>query len=114
MFGLTERNLSGSKPASLLRLPEVEFTSGEPLVIKTDEQWKVSDKEILGWNRVDFDDSGRVAVKWLGLAGTKAWGHVRTAEDRRLPARWLRKEFTNHKSIKRATVYYAGPLTGGR
>jgi alpha-L-rhamnosidase len=42
-------------------------------------------------------------AKWVGLDG-----EVVTNESRRLPARWLRKEFAAPKEIKRATVCFSG------
>jgi len=36
------------------------------------------------------------------------WGETRVSEDRRQPARWLRKEFAVEKKIARATVYFSG------
>jgi len=36
------------------------------------------------------------------------WKEVSTPEDRRLPARWLRKEFVAEKKVQRATAYLCG------
>ena len=109
VFGLTGRNTgTNAKPAGVVGLLEIEFAAGEPLIIATDDQWKVSDQEIPGWNKLDFDDSAWVPAKVLGPAGMKPWGNTRTAEERRLPARWLRKEFSVEKKIQRATVCYSG------
>ena len=36
------------------------------------------------------------------------WGDVRAPESRRLPARYVRKEFTSDKQVRRATVSYSG------
>ena len=44
----------------------------------------------------------------LGPVGMQPWGAVRTAEDRRLPGRWLRKEFAVEKKVARATAYFCG------
>ena len=49
-----------------------------------------------------------VAAKVLGPVGMQPWGNVRISESRRQPARWLRKEFTVEKKIKRATVSFSG------
>ncbi len=57
---------------------------------------------------VNFDDSSWVAARKLGPAGMEPWGPVRTSESRRLPARWLRKEFVVDKGVRRATVYLSG------
>ncbi len=108
VFGLTGRNTGTNKPAGVIASLTIEFTEGEPLVIRTDEQWKVSPTEEPGWNTLAFDDSKWVAAKVLGPAGMSPWGETRTAESRRQPARWRRKEFSVEKKIHRATVSYAG------
>ena len=83
--------------------------SGEPIIIPTDEQWKVSDTRGSGWNELDFDDSNWVAARKLGPAGMEPWGPVRTSESRRLPARWLRKEFVVDKAIQARDGLFLGP-----
>lgn len=109
VFGLTGVNRgTNAKPAGVVGLLEIEFKDGTRIVIPTDEQWKVSDREIEGWNKPNFDDSSWVHAKNLGPVGMEPWGNVRTAEDRRLPARWLRKEFALDKDVSRAVVYYSG------
>ncbi|HTY89497.1 MAG TPA: family 78 glycoside hydrolase catalytic domain [Candidatus Acidoferrum sp.] len=96
------------KPAGVIARLTVEFENGETLIIPTDEQWKVSDKETNGWTGTGFDDSNWIAATNLGPVGMEPWGNVRTAESRRQPARWLRREFTAGKKIQRATVSFAG------
>ncbi len=108
VFGLTGRNLGTNKPAGVVGLLTVEFTSGEPLVIQTDASWKGSSREEEGWNTLGFDDSKWVAPKILGPVGMPPWGEVRIAEDRRLAGRWLRNEFEVEKKVSRATVYFSG------
>jgi alpha-L-rhamnosidase len=109
VFGLTGRNVGPDpKPAGVVGLIEIEFTDGERLVVATDEQWKVSNHETAGWNTLAFDDSSWVAAKKLGPVGMQPWGEVQCGDDRRLPARWLRKEFTVEKKIRRATVSFSG------
>ena len=99
---------TNAKPAGIVGLLEIEFLTGEPMIIATDEQWKVSDREVPKWNEPGFDDSAWVAAKKIGPVGMPPWGHVRTAESRRQPARWLRKEFVTDKRIKRATLSASG------
>jgi alpha-L-rhamnosidase len=99
---------TNAKPAGIVGLLEIEFTTGEPMIITTDEQWKVSNREIPKWNEPGFDDSAWVAAKKLGPVGMPPWGNVRTAESRRQPARWLRKELVADKRIKRATLSASG------
>ena len=97
-----------SKPAGVVGLLTVEFEHGPPLVIPTDGQWKVSDSNPTNWNMPDFDDSKWSSAKVLGTVGMEPWGKVRVSESRRLPARWLRKEFLVEKKVSRATVSFSG------
>jgi len=109
VFGLVGRNTgTNDNPAGIIGSLTVEFESGEPLVVRTDESWKVTKEFQPGWNKLGFDDSRWATPKILGPAGMAPWGETRTAEERRFPARWLRKEFAVEKKIKRATVYYSG------
>jgi alpha-L-rhamnosidase len=96
-------------PAGIVGTLTIEFDHGPPLVIRTDDTWKASDKEQPDWNtNPNFDDSQWQAAKITGPVGMEPWGEVRAPEDRRLPARYLRKEFTSNKQIRRATVSYSG------
>ena len=96
-------------PAGIVGVLTVEFDRGEPLVIMTDESWLSSDKEVPGWNTdPNFDDSKWLPARVTGPVGMEPWGDVRAPESRRLPARWLRKEFTSDKQVRRATVSYSG------
>ncbi len=96
-------------PAGIVGTLTIDFDRGEPLVIRTDDTWKASDKEQPDWNTdPDFDDSNWKAAQVTGPVGMKPWGDVRAPEDRRLPARYLRKEFTSDKKVRHATVSYSG------
>ena len=109
LFGLTGRNEgTNDNPAGVVGKLTVEFTEGEPLVIQTDEKWKVSKNLEDGWNNVGFDDSKWVAAKVLGPAGMNPWDETRVPEDRRQPARYLRKDFSVEKKIAHATVSFSG------
>jgi alpha-L-rhamnosidase len=107
VFGFTGYNRT-RKPAGIVGLLTIEFDRGEPIVIPTDESWKVSDREIDGWNKAGFDDSNWVAAKKLGPIGMEPWGNVRVSESRVQPARYLRKEFSIGKTVSSATVYFSG------
>jgi alpha-L-rhamnosidase len=101
-------SVSNKNPAAIIGKLTVEFTEGEPLVISTDEKWKTSQNADAGWNSADFDDSKWIPAKKLGPAEMAPWGSPRTAESRRLPARYFRKAFTTEKKITRATVSMCG------
>jgi alpha-L-rhamnosidase len=109
LFGLTGRNEgTNENPAGVIGRLTIEFTDGKPLVIQTDDKWKVSKKPEDGWNTAGFDDSKWVAAKILGPAGMEPWGETRVPESRRQPARYLRKDFSVEKKIARATVSFCG------
>ncbi len=109
LFGLTgTRNGKGGNPAGVVALLTIEFTEGEPLVIQTDDKWKMSNSPEDGWNTIGFDDSKWSTPKILGPAGMQPWGETRVPEDRRLAARYLRKDFSVEKKIARATVSFSG------
>ena len=109
LFGLTgTHNGKGGNPAGVVALLTIEFTEGEPLIIQTDEKWKMSGSPEDGWNTIGFDDSKWGTPKILGPAGMQPWGETRVPEDRRLAARYLRKDFSVEKKIAHATVSFTG------
>jgi alpha-L-rhamnosidase len=109
VIAASARNLGETpNPAGLIALLEVHFTDGTSFSVQTDAGWKSSDKEVPGWESPGFDDSVWAAARVLGPAGMAPWGEIYGLEDRRLPARWLRKEFTLEKNLTRATVYMCG------
>lgn len=108
VFGLTGYHWNAGQPAGVVGLLEIEFTEGPPLIVPTDEQWKVSDHEVPGWLDTNFDDASWVAAEKLGPVGEEPWGKVQSAESRVLPARYLRKEFSVPRKITSATVSFSG------
>ncbi|HEY3761682.1 MAG TPA: family 78 glycoside hydrolase catalytic domain [Verrucomicrobiae bacterium] len=98
----------GNGEAAIVGLLTIEFDQGPPMVIPTDESWKVSDTEADGWNKLGFDDSNWVASQTIGPVGMEPWGNVHISESRVQPARYLRKEFSVQKQIARATVSFSG------
>ena len=109
VFGLTGRhNVDSPNPAGVVCLLKIEFTEGEPLVIPTDDHWKTCKDEVPGWTAATFDDSTWKPAKILCPASTAPWTETRVPEDRRLPARWLRHDFTVEKPVARATISFSG------
>jgi alpha-L-rhamnosidase len=97
-----------SNPAGLIALLRIEFAQGAPLIVLTDSSWKSGKQEMSGWKTAAFDDAGWVAAQKLGPAGMAPWGDISGPEDRRLPARMLRREFTLEQKVRRATAYVCG------
>jgi alpha-L-rhamnosidase len=97
-----------ANPAGLVAWLRVEFTDGEPLLLVTDANWKAWDKLVDGWSATEFNDADWPAALVVGPVGMQPWGEVRHAEDRRLPARYLRKEFLIETPVRRATVSMSG------
>ncbi len=97
-------------PAGLIGAISIEFEKGDPMVVVTDGQWRVSDKEAKGWKGVDAQATGWSEVKLLGKYGIEPWKNIQAQpiEDRRLPARYLRREFTTWRTVRYATVSLCG------
>ena len=95
-------------PAGLIGMLRVELEGGEPLIVTTDAQWRCGKTEADGWQRAGFDDSQWAQAKTLGPYGMGPWGSVGAEEQRRLPARYLRREFKVERKVTRATAYVCG------
>ncbi|HTB83544.1 MAG TPA: family 78 glycoside hydrolase catalytic domain [Candidatus Sulfotelmatobacter sp.] len=108
VFGFTGTHTSGKSPAGIIGRLTIEFTDGETWTIPTDEKWKVSTTTNSDWLTVNFDDSKWNTATVLGAAGVEPWGETRVPENRRQPARYLRKEFSVGKKVVHATVSFCG------
>ncbi|MFV1967493.1 MAG: family 78 glycoside hydrolase catalytic domain [Pirellulaceae bacterium] len=103
-----------ANPAGWIGVIRVEFDRGEPLVIHSDSSWKCTKSTAEGWQTAAFGGTGWVAAMELGKAGIAPWGipwkDRWQSEHRRLPGRYLRREFqtANGKTIRRATAYVCG------
>jgi alpha-L-rhamnosidase len=95
-------------PAGLIARLHADFAAGEPLVVRADESWRAAAEEVPGWQQPDFDDAGWRPARVLGPVGMPPWGDVRRAEERRLAARYLRREFDVAKPVRRAVVSVCG------
>jgi len=98
----------GPNPAGLAGVLTVDFDQGPPLVVITDENWRTSTEEFTGWQKPEYDPSTWLAARKLGPVGMKPWGEIGGREDRRLAARYLRKEFAVAKKVRRAMAYFSG------
>ena len=97
-----------ANPAGLLAILNIVYEDGQTQTTQSDETWKCSDKKADQWEMSAFDDSAWLVAKKLGPAGMGPWGEVAGPEDRRLAARYLRKEFNLAKPIQRATAHFSG------
>jgi alpha-L-rhamnosidase len=82
----------------MIGVVRVEFESGAPVVTTSSSKWQVT---------VSGTDAWMPAIE-LGAYGMDPWGRVGLTAERRLPARYLRKEFSTHGKVARAVVYYSG------
>ena len=99
---LTASHTDPYNPAVIGRLV-VQFESGEDLVIPIDDKWKASQQAADGWEKPAFDDAAWVAAKVFD--GTPWRGPDSVSDLARMPAPYLRKDFTVGQSFKRAMVY---------
>jgi alpha-L-rhamnosidase len=99
---------SDPNPAGLIALLRVEFAQGAPMVVVTDSSWSSGKEAVTGWREAGFAEAGWLKAQKLGPAGMAPWGEIAGPEDRRLPARMLRREFDVEKKVQRATVYVCG------
>ena len=95
-------------PAGLLALLLVEFASGEPLVLATDSTWTSAKEPGANWQTAASSANGWLAAQTLGKSGIAPWGQITGPEDRRVAARYLRREFMLSKKVERATAYVSG------
>jgi hypothetical protein len=63
--------------AGLLGRIEIEFKGASPLIVSTDWTWKTSDKEVAGWNELEFNDEAWKPAKLLGRNGMTPWGMLK-------------------------------------
>ncbi len=95
-------------PAGLIGAVKIEFESGDPLLIQSDNRWRAIDKAEDGWEKPGYLDSAWQAAKELGEYGMAPWKEAGYIGAHRLPSRMLRQEFTVNKKVRRANVYFSG------
>jgi hypothetical protein len=69
-FNATEK----ASPAGLLGCLRVEFSSGEPLVLRVDKTWKAQREASSSWATINFDDSAWPAAREVVGFGNSPWG----------------------------------------
>jgi alpha-L-rhamnosidase len=97
-----ERQTSG-----LIGEVRIELGEGKSLIVSTDAHWRTSAKEEPGWETPAFSDGAWPAAGEFGPHGAALWPRL-VDDDRRLPARMLRREFQVAGRMRRATAYVCG------
>lgn len=95
-------------PAGLLAAIEVRLRDGRSIVNGSGASWRGTLEAEAGWMAADFDDRGWPAAAVLGPLGCEPWPGVGYADNRQLPARMLRREFTVDAAPVKATAWIAG------
>lgn len=84
---------------------EIYFTSGRPMVINIDQNWKATSDEQPDAQQLNFDDSDWKPVTSLAPVGREPWGVPTESRPPMDPAVYLRRSFLIEKKITRATLY---------
>ncbi len=110
LIALNGRN-ENEGPAGVIAKVQIDFESGDPMVIVTDGAWKASDKPDAGWDTLDFDDAPWQAAKDVGAVGRAPWGTprvLRTGPTQTVAAPLLRKDFMTKGPVKSAVASVCG------
>lgn len=109
LLAVEARNVGNNpNPAGVIAKLRIEFKQGSPFTLTTDGGWKSATNVGEGWNTsVTFDDAAWLPTRVIGEYGSQSWGIV-SSQDRRLAARYLRREFSVEKKVRRATAYVCG------
>lgn len=106
---VAENSGSTPNPAGVIIALRMGFMSGKSLAIATDGHWNAAKPVSSKQDDYPVEKLDLVPAKVLGKSGMAPWGGVNFADNgRRLPARWLRKEFSVEGKVRRATVAYSG------
>ena len=97
-------------PAGLIATLEIKYASGKRVASFTNHSWKTSKKSAEGWESPDFDDGDWKNAEVIADYGAGPWGDLskKGVQDRRVAARYLRKDFEAEKEVERATAYVCG------
>jgi alpha-L-rhamnosidase len=100
-------------PTGITASLEIELMDCRRMVVSTGSQWKASAFPSAEEEGSDFDDPAWTPALALAEAGGPPWGLLlrpssRRLSSRRLSARWLRREFSADRAVRRTIVYYCG------
>lgn len=98
----------GPNPAGVVGRLTVEFDQGEPLSVPTDASWEATAARPADTGATGGE--GWQPARVVADYGAQPWGKLELAitDDRRLPARWFRREFAAQGPVRRATAYVCG------
>lgn len=112
LFAVAATNVPSipQNPAAWIAAAGIDLERGGPLRIVSDRSWRCAKAPADGWRRRGAG-ADWLAAQELGRAGDPPWGMPRHGEEhRRLPARYLRKEFQvpANRKLRRATAFVCG------
>ena len=100
-LALSATNTDSQQVAGVIGRLVVQFASGSVSNIPIDTNWLAAQWPAGNWTQTNYNDSG-----WATPAtGGTAWGTPALNDIARIPAPYLRKNFTVNQAVKRATVY---------
>ena len=101
VIALSATNSDAQQPATVIGRLVVQFASGSVSNIPVDTSWKAAQWPSGNWSQTNYDDSA-----WATPAsGGTPWGTPALNDIARVPAPYLRKNFTVGQTVTRATVY---------
>lgn len=101
VIALAATNSDAQQTAKAIGRLVVQFASGSVSNIPVDTSWKAAQWPSGSWTQTDFDDSAWATPG----SGGSPWGTPALQDSARVPASYLRKDFTVGQTVTRATVY---------
>ena len=95
-------------PAGVLANLELVYAGDSTMRYVTSADWRGATEPAEGWMLPDFDDSTWAPALVIGVNGAGPWERISIPTERRLPARYLRREFRTEQAITHATAYAVG------
>lgn len=100
-LALDATSSDAQEPASVIGRLVVQFAAGSVSNIPVDTSWRAAQWPSGNWTQTNYDDSA-----WATPAsGGTPWGTPALNDIARVPAPYLRKNFTINQTVTRATVY---------
>jgi alpha-L-rhamnosidase len=102
VLALSATNSDTQQPASVLGKLVVQFSSGAVSNLAVDASWKAALSPAGNWTATNYDDSA-----WgnASSSGGTPWGTPANNDLARVPAPYLRKDFSVNRTVTRATAY---------